>query len=140
MREARVSEASLLCRRQGLEGRRSGSRGSARLKAVIWLLIFGGCVYVGFKAVPVYFANYELQDKMETEARFAVVNRRSADEVRDIVFREAQARDIPVARENIKVESNERGVRISVNYTVTLDLRVYQWQLSFNPRADSRTL
>jgi folylpolyglutamate synthase/dihydropteroate synthase len=95
---------------------------------------------VGIKAVPVYFANYELQDRMETEARFAVVNRKSPDEVRDVVFREAQARDIPVAREDIKVESNERGVRISVNYTVTLDLRVYQWQLHFNPRADSRTL
>lgn len=140
MREARVPEAPSLRRRPAPEVRRSGSRGGARLKAVVWLLILGAGAYVAFKTVPLYVADYELQDRMQTEARFALVNRKSPEEVRDIIFKEAQARDIPATRENIKVESNERGVRISVHYTVTVDLRVYQWQLHFNPHADSRAL
>jgi len=120
--------------------RRDRSRGGAKLKALIWLAILAAGVYVLYKVVPAYIANYELQDKMQTEARFAMVNHKSVEEMREVIFREIQARDIPATREDIKVESNERGVRISVNYTVTVDLRVYQWQLHFTPRADSQAL
>lgn len=115
-------------------------RGGARLKAIVWLLIFGAAVYVAAKVVPIYFANYQLQDKMQTVARFATVNRQSEEEVRDIIYREIQERDISARREDIHVESNQRGVRISVEYVVTVNLRVYQLNLHFNPTADNRAL
>jgi hypothetical protein len=120
--------------------RRKRERGGARLKAIVWLLIFGAAIYVAAKVVPIYFANYQLQDKMLTVARFATVNRQSEEEVRDIIYREIQERDIPARREDIHVESNQRGVRISVEYMVTVDLRVYQLNLHFNPAADNRAL
>ncbi len=119
---------------------RKAERGGGRLKAIVWLLILAAGIYVAAKIIPVYFANYQLLDKMQTEARFATVNRRSDEQIRDIIYREIKDRDIPARREDIRVESTPRGVRISVDYTVTVDLQVYQLQLHFNPTAENRAL
>ncbi len=140
MRESSLPDSFRVSRQREHGLRRTGSRGGAKLKAIIWLLVLGGAAYVGYKLVPIYFANYQLQDKMLTEARFATVNRRSIEEIRDIVFREIQDREIPARREDIRVETSQRGVRIVVDYTVTVDLRVYQLQLHFTPTAENRAL
>ena len=125
-----------------LHGRpRAGSRGGSKLKALLWLLLLLAAGYVGYKLIPIYFANYQLLDKMQTEARFATVNRHSDEEIKNIVFREIQDREIPARRDDIRVlENSQRGVRISVDYTVTVDLNVYQLKLRFNPIADNRGL
>ncbi len=116
-------------------------RGAARLKAVIWLLILGAAVYVAFKVVPVYVDNYQLQDKLQTEARFATVNRRTDEELRNAIYREIQDRDIPARPEDIQVlENSGRVVRLSVDYTVTVDLKVTQLHLHFNPTAENRSV
>jgi len=116
-------------------------RGGARLKAVIWLLILAAAGYVAYKLVPIYLANYQLQDKLQTEARFSTVNRRSDEELRNIIFREIEDRDIPAHREDIKIlENSPRVVRLSVDYTVDVDLKVYQLHLHFNPTAENRAV
>ena len=120
--------------------RHERQRGGARLKAIFWTAVLVACGFVAFKVVPVYFANYQLQDKLQVEARFATVNRRSDDELREVIHKEIQERDIPARREDIKVQQSQRGVRISVDYTVTVDLKVYQLQLHFTPSADNRAL
>lgn len=119
---------------------RERGRGGARLKAVSWLFGALAVIYVGVKVVPVYFANYQLQDKMLTEARFATVNRRTDEELRNIIYREIQDRDIPARREDIHIEQSSRGVRISVDYTVPVDLKVYEFKLHFSPTSENRSL
>ncbi len=114
--------------------------GGARLKAIIWLLILGAFVYICVKVIPLYLDYYQLEDKMKTEARFAAVNRRTDEELRNIIFREVQERDIPARREDIHVEQSQRGVRISLDYSVTVDLKLYQWTLQFHPSADNARL
>ena len=140
MRESSLPDDSWLRRKREHGLPRTLSRGGAKLKAIIWLLVLGSAAYVGYKLVPIYFADYQLQDKMLTEARFATVNRRSSEEIRDVIFREIQEREIPARREDIRVETSQRGVRIVVDYTVTVDLRVYQLQLHFTPTAENRAL
>jgi len=124
-------------------GRSRGAResGGARLRAIVWLLILGAAGYAAFKVVPVYLANYQLEDRMQTEARYAVVNHRTDDNLRDIIYREIQDQDIPANREDIKIlENSQRVVRLSVDYTVNIDLKVYQLHLHFNPTAENRAL
>ena len=116
-------------------------RGGGRLKAIIWLLILAAAGYVAYKLVPIYLADYQLQDKLQTEARFSTVNHRSDEELRNIIFREIEDRDIPAHREDIKIlENSPRVVRVSVDYTVDVDLKVYQLHLHFNPTAENRAL
>ena len=119
---------------------RNRERGGSKLKAILWLLVFVAGALTAFKVVPVYIDNYSLQDKMLTEARFATVNHPTEDRIRDDIFKEIQELEIPAHREDIKVEASSRGVKISVDYTVNVDLKVYQLKLHFSPAVDNRSL
>ncbi len=138
MHEARVPGISSARRDPEPDLRRPGPRGGSRLTAIIWLLILGAGVYVGYKVIPIYLNNYQLEDRMLAEARFAAVNRKPEETVREVIYREIQDRDIPARREDIHVQSTQRGVHIGVDYTVTVDLRVYQLHLHFTPTADAQ--
>lgn len=111
-------------------------RGEGRLKAIIYIAILAAAVFVAFKTVPLYVAEYQLKDKMSEQARFAVVNHYSEDKVRDIIFQTVQDLDIPAKREDIKLTNTHAGMAISVSYTVPVDFIVYQTELNFSPSSE----
>jgi hypothetical protein len=115
-------------------------RGEGKLKAVIYTVVLLFAVYAAIKIVPVYVAEYELKDKMAEQARFAIVNRYSEDQVRDVIYKVIQDLDIPATREDIKVLSTNNGIMISVNYSVPVDFKVYKTELSFSPSSEGRDL
>jgi hypothetical protein len=119
---------------------RRSQLGGARLKAVLWTaaLVFG--VYATYKIIPVYIAEYQLADKMQEEARFAVVNRYNEDQIRDVIYHEVQDLEIPAKKEDIKVLASLQVVRISLDYTVPVDLLFYRMQLHFNPTSENKSL
>ena len=114
--------------------------GEGRLKAIVWtvLLVYGA--FAGYKIIPAYVAEYQLADKIQEQARFAVVNHYSEDQVRDNVFKVVQDLDIPVKREEIKILSSTSVVRISMDYTVPVDLLVYHIDLHFTPSSENKSL
>jgi cell division protein FtsL len=112
-------------------------RGAGKLKAIIYTAILVVGVYVAFKIVPLYVADYQLKDKMAEQARFAVVNRYSDDQIRDVIYKTVEDLDIPAKREDIKVEHTNRGLRISLDYTAPVDFMVYQTQLNFAPSSEA---
>jgi len=111
-------------------------RGEGRLKAIIYTLILAAAVYVAIKVVPIYVAEYQLKDKISEQARFAVVNKYTDDQIKDILFKTIQDLDIPAKRDDIKVIPNGRGLTISVNYSVPVDLAVYKTELNFSPSSE----
>ena len=111
-------------------------RGEGRLKAIIYLGILIAAVLIAVKVVPVYVAEYQLKDKITEQARFAVVNRLSEDQVKDSIFRTIQDLDIPAKRDDVKVANTNRGVQISVNYTVPVDFVIYQTEINFSPTSE----
>ena len=115
-------------------------RGEGKLKAIIYTVILVAAVYVAVKIVPVYVAEYQLNDKITEQARFAVVNHYSEDQVRDIIFKVIQDLDIPANREDIKVQNTNHGVMITVNYSVPVDFKVYKTEISFSPSSEGRDL
>lgn len=123
-----------------LSNSKHSQRGEGKLKAIIYTVILLGAIYAAFKVVPVYVAEYELKDKMAEQARFAIVNRYSEDQVREVIFKVVQDLDIPANREDIKVENTNHGIMISVNYTVPVDFKVYKAQLSFSPSSEGQDL
>ena len=115
---------------------KKAQRGEGRLKAIIYTLILVAGIYAAFKLVPLYVANYELKDKISEQARFAVVNRYTDEQIRDILYKTIQDLDIPAKREDIKVEQTNHGLMISVNYTVPVDFKVYKTEISFTPSSE----
>jgi hypothetical protein len=119
---------------------RRSQLGSAKVKAILWTAIVAFAVYSAYKLIPVYIANYQLADKMVEESRFAVANRFTEDQVRDIIYREVQDLGIPAKKEDIKVLASLQTVRISLDYTVPVDLLFYHMDLHFTPSSEGKAL
>ena len=122
------------------KGELRAQRGAGKIKALIVtaILIFG--VYAGFKLVPPYSAEYQLNDKIQEIARFAVVEHKSEEQIRDTVFKTVQDLEIPATRENIKVNASTSKVAIVVDYTVPVDLLFYHVDLHFTPSSENKSL
>lgn len=114
--------------------------GEGKLKAILFTVILVLLVYSAFKIVPVYVQNYQLTDKMQETARFAVVNRYSEEQIRDTIFKEIQSLEIPAKREDIKVSSSQSIVRISLDYSVPVDLLFYHMDLHFTPSSENKSV
>lgn len=118
----------------------SSERGGANVKAIVWTVILVAFIYAAAMMLPVLISEYEFQDSLQDIARYASVNRKSSEQIRQAVFDEAQKQDLPVQAEDIKVEGNAGNVHINVHYSVTVDLRVFQWTFNFHPAASNAPL
>lgn len=125
----------------GLTGvRRRNQRGEGKLKAIIYTAVLVAAVFAAVKILPAYVNEYQISDKIQETARFAVVNRYTEEQVREEVYRTVQDLRIPARREDIKVSVSRSLVTISLDYTVPVDLVVYQLTLHFTPSAENRSL
>ena len=118
----------------------ASQRGASRLKLVLFLGLAVAVIYVGVKVIPILVNNMQFQDAIETTARFASVNRQSVDDIRAAVLKEAENEDIPIAANDIHVKGDSGTVEIAADYSVTINLVVYQWTLNFHPYARNNRL
>src|SRR6185295_2880335 len=105
----------------------NSQKGSGRLKAIIWTVILASFAYVCIQVVPLYVDDYQFRDTMQTAARFASVRHESPEEIQANLFKEAQKADMPVTLKDIKVADHNGRIDINANYSVIVDLHVYQW-------------
>jgi len=113
-------------------------RGAGKLKAIVYTAFLVIGVLVAIKVVPAYVADYQLKDKMNEQARFAIVNRYTDDQIKDNIFHTIQDLDIPAQRDDVKVQPTNHGLAISVNYTVPVDLWVYKTDINFATSTEGR--
>jgi hypothetical protein len=123
---------------QKTQSRFRSQRGEGRLKGLLYLAVLIVAVFVAVKTVPVYVADYQLKDKMTEQAKFAIVNRYTEDQIRDNIYHTIQDLDIPATRDDVKVASTNHGIEISVNYTVPVDFLVYKTDLNFATSSEGR--
>lgn len=126
--------------RSDARSKRNREKGAGHLKAVVWTSILVLFIYVAAMMLPVLINEYQFQDSIQNIARYASANRRGNDQVRQAVLDEAQKEDLPIQAQDIKVEGNAGNIHINVDYSVTVDLKFYQWTLNFHPAADNGAL
>jgi hypothetical protein len=121
---------------------RIGERGGSKLNLVLTLAVLGAMIFTAVKVVPVYFANYQFQDAIQSESRFALTGypKKGEDDIREDVWKKMQELGIPARREDIRITITEGRVDIGVDYTVPIDLAIYQFTLQFHPHADNHTI
>jgi cell division protein FtsL len=120
--------------------KRNGERGAGHLKAIIWTMILVAFIYAAAMILPVLINEYQFQDGIQDIARFATVNRRSNEQIQKAVLDEAEKEDLPVQADDIKVQNNAGNVHINVDYSVTVDLKLYKLTLNFHPAASNASL
>ena len=119
---------------------RRSERGAGKLKSIFFLAIFLLLIYSGVKIIPAYVTDYQISDKMQEQARYAVVNRYTEDQIRDNIFKFVQDLEIPAKRDAIKVSATNAVVKISLEYTVPVDLFFYHLDLHFAPSSENKAL
>jgi uncharacterized membrane protein len=127
-------------KRNSITQRRCSERGEGKFKAIVFTAIIVVGIFLAFKLVPPYVAEYQLQDKMQEMARFGIVNRYSEEQIRDNMFKVVQDLDIPAKREDIKVSVSQALVKVSLEYTVPVDLLVYSTELHFSPSSENKSI
>ena len=76
--------------------------GTIKLILTLGLLALG--VWVSAELIPPYFSNYEFQDTLDTEARLGTYSTKGDEIIRDEVFRKAQDLELPLTKDDIKVQ------------------------------------
>jgi hypothetical protein len=104
--------------------------------------VLGAMAFVAIKIAPVYFANYQFQDSIESESRFALTGypKKTPDDVRNDIWNKAKELGIPTQKDSIKIAMDNGSVEIGLDYSVPIDLAVYQFTLQFHPHADNHTI
>jgi hypothetical protein len=116
--------------------------GGSKLNLLLTLAILGSLIFGGIKLIPPYFANYQLQDAIESESRFALTGypKKTVDDIRDDVYNKAVDLGVPANKDNIEVDVQNGSVSIGMDYSVPIDLKVYQFTLEFHPHADNHSI
>jgi hypothetical protein len=125
-----------------VRSKQSGERGGSRINLLLTIVILGTMGFVGVKIVPIYVENYQFQDSIQAESRFALTGypKKSPDDVRNDILKKAKELDLPVKPEDIRVSMTNGAVEISADYSYTFDLAVYQWTHDFHPHADNHSI
>lgn len=109
-------------------------------RALVWLSVLVAFAYVCSLLIPIYFDNYQLQDAMKEEARFAIVDHKDQDQIQEDVYLTARNLGIPLPLQEIDVEPIQGGYRITADYTVRLRIFCHPFHLRFHTTADSTSI
>ncbi|SRR5579859_4641489 len=113
------------------------------LKLIFGLFLIATCVYLGAELVPVYYANYEFQDLIKTEATLQTYTTKPESEIQDGIFKKAQELEIPLSKEQIKVHrqgtTGTGSLTIRAPYVVHVDFPGYPMDLHFDASTENKS-
>jgi hypothetical protein len=118
---------------------RRSEKGAGTAKLIFAIIFLSLVGWTAFKVIPVYVANYELNNDIHDLAIQATVNHASMEQVQSQVLNFAKDLDLPIEREDVKVEVGTRVV-IDVDYKVPIDLKFYSFEMHFTPAAANNAL
>ena len=115
-------------------------RGAGTVTAIFFTLLLASVGFVAFKVLPCMISEYQFQDSLQDIARYASAMHQDSGKVRETILQEAAKDSIPITTKDLKVEGTGGNFRIRADYSVTVDLKFYQWTLDFHPSADNNSL
>jgi hypothetical protein len=114
----------------------------ATLKMALGLFAIVAVVYLCATLIPPFFANYEFEDAIKSEAQMSTYSTKTEEDIRNSIFKKAQDLEIPITKDEIKVQrSGNQGsgsVSIEADYTVHVSLPGYPLDLHFDPSSKNR--
>jgi hypothetical protein len=95
-----------------------------------------------FKLIPPFFANYELEDAIKTEATQSTYSTRTEEDVRQTIIKEARSYDIALTPKQVHVTRvgnfGSGTLAIDAEYSVPIDLPGYSTTLEFHPSTQNK--
>ncbi len=110
------------------------------IKALFGVFVVAAMVFLAYKVIPPYFANYQFEDVITNETQMNSYSQKSDQEIRDSVVKKARDLDIPLTSDQVKVQRNGSELAISADYTVHIDIPVYPFDLHFTPASKNKRI
>jgi cell division protein FtsL len=121
----------------------TSERTMGTVKMIFGILLIVTCVYVGAELIPVYYANYEFQDVIKTEATLETYTTKPESDIQDMIYKKAQDLQIPLNKEQVKVArrgtTGTGSLSIQAPYIVHVDLPVYPFDIHFDPSTENKS-
>jgi len=115
-------------------------RGGSKLQVLFALALTAALFVAGIRIIPVYISAFKLEDEMRNKCKFAPVERKPPEVVREELLKLAHELDLPVSREQIQIAPiSGAGLKISVKYTVSVDLILFNINLPFDYTVDTKS-
>ena len=115
-------------------------RGGSKLQVLLALAITAALFVAGIRIIPVYIAAFKLEDEVRNKCKFAPVERKPPEAVREDLLKTAQELGLPLQREGIQIApTSGAGLQITVKYTVPVDLIVFDLKIPFEYSVDSKS-
>ena len=113
------------------------------VKVAIGFLAIAAVVVGLFQVAPPMLANYSFQDDLKTIALVDSPNlQKTDDDVRNDVLRKAKEHDLPITAKQVSVQRlNSPGVTavfVAADYTVTINLPGYSFDMHFTPDSGNK--
>lgn len=110
---------------------RKCERGEGRVGFVLTLGAFVIAVFLAVKIVPARVDGYQFKEVLREEARHAAVHRNDSV-VLERILAAAESMDIPLAKENLKLDRSKVSLTISASYEKPIDLTVGTYTYKFH--------
>jgi hypothetical protein len=121
----------------------AGNAPMANFKLIFGIFVIVVAIYLGVELIPVYYANYQFQDIVKTEATLETYTAKPEADIQDALYKKAQEYEIPLTKEQIKVQRHgSTGVgslTINAPYNVHLDLPGYPVDLHFDASTENKS-
>jgi hypothetical protein len=97
--------------------RLDGQRGEGKLQSILTLAVLAGFVFAAWNVAPVYFANYELKDKMREIARLGK-GQNPDDRIMERLLTSVRENGLEewVTKSNFTITTRESSRRIVLDY------------------------
>lgn len=122
--------------------RRSNEIGEGKFGTIMGLLVLAACLLAGWNVIPVYYANYSLQDKMTELCRLQKYNNPDEEIMRKLqrAAQELKLEDY-INTQTCKVATREHSRKITCEYSRTVQVVPgYKHTFNFKNEADQPLL
>jgi hypothetical protein len=109
-----------------------------RWRVVAGCLVLAALAFFAVLFAPVYIRNWKLQTYVDEITHGDGIALLSDHDLRGLVLKRARQLDLPVTEDNVHLYRSGDGLRIDVQYSVTVSAPFYRADIHFYPGAGSR--
>lgn len=107
--------------------RRRGEFGGSAIKIIISVVVFLLLAQAAYVFVPIWVAVYDFESELEKEVRFGSQKTNAA--IMQSLLAYAVEQQLPVGKENLKIDRTKGELKITANYTVPIATLFYTYNL-----------
>jgi hypothetical protein len=89
-------------------------------------------IVVATRVAPAYIDALQFNDYIRQEVKYAVAARRTTDSIRTDVLQKAKELNIGIGPRDIRITQHGPAFTLELDYSIPVDLRVYQRNLDFH--------